>query len=391
MKYEFYVQQIDALITQLNESTKDQKQKILEEIKRTDQTYLEEQGMTVNGQVLFSRHGECSGWGQKRFGISPNAPISDKAAQNMVTTNQATQALLSHPNETPRIIISPMIRAMQTASLIIPENIQANISIEPALSENSSAPSGLDVRSTQDLETVSKKAPFFSLKRILFFLTSLIYGAADFNALNQKRQEAADKIQSHNIPNQDILIDGKVPQSLDYDGDKIKDTKQIINDTTEKDLWLIGHGKNFKAFFKDLFSIETSFKYGETRVAYKIESEGGEQTLYTPPYSLVINQKTGEIEGHYTGISKTSIKESVQQGTNPEGEVEDSIFPSNVIMRTGLGATNTTIATQDISQRKEINHLRGNLAKTGISPIPSGKKQENNDRLDTVPESNYGF
>ncbi|HAT1597065.1 TPA: histidine phosphatase family protein [Legionella pneumophila] len=349
---QMYIQRIKMLISQLNHGSKEEKQVILQLIKQADQLYLETQGMSVRGQVLFSRHGECAIWGQKKFGVSPNSPISEEAARNMAATSEATKVLLTHPEKSPRIAVSPMIRAMQTASLIIPKDIQANISIEAYLSENSDAPSGLDVRSNQDLQEVSKKTPFLSLKRILFFLTNLFYGQKDFEALNEKRKEAADKIQKHNKPGQDIYKNKNIPQALDYDGDKIRDTKKLINETTEDDLWLIGHGKNFKTFFKEVFDIDRDFKFAETRVAYKIKAEGFEPTLYTPPYSLVVNQKTGEIEGIFTGVSKAATKD-VRKEKPVMTTTQDIIeVDSLLVMRRMFGATNNRVITKNYNEEE---------------------------------------
>ncbi len=351
-----YLQFINTLINQLNVSKKNEKQELLKQIKEADKLYLEARGISVNGQVLFSRHGQCASWGQKKFGLSPNSPISEDAERNMADTSESTKVLLSSPDEIPRIAISPMIRAMQTASLIIPKDLKANVSIESSLSENSSAPSGLDVRSNSDLQETSKKTPFFSIKRILFFLTNLFYGQKVFEALDKKRQEAAHKIQLHNNSGHDIRKDGKIPQALDYEGDKIQDTKKMINETKEKDLWLIGHGKNFKAFFEDTFGIDAGFKFGETRVVYKIEAEGLSSTLYTPPYSLVVNQQTGGIEGKYTGVSKAATKDVVKDGVvhmelQEESHGEDST--SLVIKNLGPRNVNNTGPTHDKQDKVE--------------------------------------
>jgi hypothetical protein len=305
---QLYLQQTKELISQLNLATKEGKQHQIDQIKESDQLYFEAQGMIVKGKVQFTRHGECGVWGQKKFGLNPNSAISEDAVQSMAATNEATKALLSYPDEEPLIAISPMVRAMQTASLIIPKSIKARISVEKYLSENSNAPSGLDVRSYQDLLDVSNKTSFFSLKGVLFFLSRLFYGPNYFETNNQKRQVAAAKIQPFNQVGKDIYKDQQIPQSLDYNGDKIKETQTLINETSEKDLWLIGHGKNFAAFFKSVFGINTEFEYAETKIAYKIKAQSMEPMLYTPPYSLVINQKTGEIEGRYTGIAITNTK-----------------------------------------------------------------------------------
>lgn len=336
---QLYLHHIGELVEQVNKASKEEKRQLLEQIKESDKFYLEALGLVIHGKVLFTRHGECGVWAQKKLGANPNSAISENAEQNMSQTNEMTDALLSHPDKPPRIAISPLVRAMQTASLLIPKEIKANISVEVYLSENSSAPSGLDIRSQEDLLAVKKQTPFFSLKRFLLFLASIFYGTEDFKLLKDKRDTAIAKIQKHNIPGQHILKDNKLPQSLDYEGDKIKDTKKLIDETGDEDLWLIGHGKNFSAFFDDAFGIDRNFKYCETRTAYRIKAAGLEPTLYTPPYALVVNQQTGEIEGLYTGISIASTKGGHKGVDAPEVRGAGTENASLKTMGKGLGPT----------------------------------------------------
>jgi hypothetical protein len=301
-----YKNQIRGLINRLTESNDPERKTILKEIKQIDRLYFEKNGMTIHGQVLLSRHGESKKWGQKKLGLSPNSPISEAAEKNLAKTNQLTHDLLLHDNEL-RCAVSPLVRPLQTAALIIPAGIKARISIHLALSENSNTPSGLDIRSNDDLNNISKNTRFFSIKRFLFFLSKLIYGLKHFNFLNQKRSMAAKVIESHNKPEHSIFKNGEISQALDYKENKISAIEKLINDTTEKDLWLIGHGTNFKTFFSKKFGIKSSFKYCETRRIYKVQGNGSDPILVTPPYTMFINQRTGKIDSTYTGVTAKEI------------------------------------------------------------------------------------
>lgn len=311
-----YLKQIEHLIGQLNDCGDNERTTLLQQIKETDQLYLESQGMKVNGQILFIRHGTCASWEQKKYGLNPNSPLSDEAVNAMQTTNQSTRALLSHPDKQPRIVVSPMIRAMQTAALIIPYDPDkgAVLSIDPALSENSDAPSGLDIRSKEDLQRVLRNTSFFKtpLKAFLFFISNLFYSDKKlFDSLDDKRNAAAAKLVQYAENGTIDLYDkkGSIKPSLDYTGNKIEDINKLITQTINKDLMLIGHGNNFKKYFNEQFGINSTFSYGEIRSVYKMQADDEALTLFTPPYALVINQKTGTIEGQYTGFTARLTKE----------------------------------------------------------------------------------
>ncbi len=324
-----YLKEINKLIEQLNKSQDDQRRKILKQIKETDRLYLQAKGIEITAHILFSRHGECSSWGQKRLGLSPNAAISEKAAKNMETTNQFSGSLLFYPTtQHPQIAISPMNRAMQTAGLVIPAEINnAQISILPFLVENTVSPSGYDVRSKEDMQKLYDRLSFWKspIQKILLKISMWIYSDEDFKQLYKKRMEAAEKIQIHSKPViLESRVDGKpdVCQNLDYSGDKIKDTKAFIERVEQQDCWLFGHGKNFKTFFQNVLGIDSDFDYGETRSVYKIKINGEVSSLYHPPYVMLINQETGKIEGKYTAIlSMPDMEQATQE--NHDSEIPD--------------------------------------------------------------------
>lgn len=305
-----YLGQIKELINQLNVCHgKDdlRRAEIIAQIKEVDKLFLAAQEKNIINQILFTRHGQCDFWGQKRFGLNPNSPLAEEALEHLEETNQYTQSLLTFTDKSPRIAISPMTRAMQTAGLIIPKQLSsAEISIEPVLSENSSAPSGHDVRSVKDMQLLSKEYTFWKspLKAILFFLSSLIYGHKVFEEHKQKRQEAIKNIQLHNGGVSIITSEGDVKQDLHLDKEKkIERIQQFIHDVDEgRDLWLIGHGKNFTDFFERIFNINTDFDFGDTQPVYKIAQSENKSYLFVTPYTLIVNQDTGKLEGKYKGV-----------------------------------------------------------------------------------------
>ncbi|WP_058477948.1 hypothetical protein [Legionella steigerwaltii] len=307
-----YLREINELIKRLN-SSQEQSSKILAQIHETDRLYLNAREMEITGHILFSRHGESSLLGQKKLGLSPNACISKDAVQNMAITNRSSDALLCYsPQEHPPLIaVSPMNRAMQTASLVIPQEIKnANIEVLPFLTENSISPSGHDFRSVADMQKCYSQLSFWTspLEKILLKLSIWIYSDRDFDLLYEKRKSAAEEIQKHGNK---ILSDSDKPdvcQDLNYHGDKIQDINALIDRVDQRDCWLFGHGKNFAAFFQDVFGIESDFDYGETRRVYKTKVNGT-PSLYSPPYALIINQKTGKIEGKCTSVSDMSLQE----------------------------------------------------------------------------------
>lgn len=333
-----YFQRIEEIINNLNHVNEEEKGPLLKQLKEVDQAYLNEQKLEITGHVLFSRHGKSAIWAQKRLGMSPNAPIAVSAESSMSQTNQVTGNLLFYPEHNqPFIAISPMNRAMQTAGLLIPEHIcDAEISIEPALTENSSHPSGCDVRSTVDMKKIYETTSFWRepLKVILWFFSMLFCSQKDFNNLYEKRMQALENIKKHGLVESQI-IDGHidVKQDLDYAGDKVEQINKLIKKADGRDCWFFGHGKNFQTFFADLFGIKSIFAYAETRSVYKTRNEQNELSLFTPPYVLQVNQETGAIEGKFTAVLGCSDRLNQIQ-TSPDSSRSISLLGGPIVQHT---------------------------------------------------------
>lgn len=67
----------------------------------------------------------------------------------MKKIHEYTSCLLSFPNNTTYVGVSPMVRAKQTASLLLPKKGNLHITLEPALTENSVYPSGMSLMSPE--------------------------------------------------------------------------------------------------------------------------------------------------------------------------------------------------------------------------------------------------
>ena len=354
-----YLTQINQLIEQLNTCQDIQRSEILKQIKEMDKLYLLAKGIEITGHILFSRHGKCSMLGQKKLGLSPNTAISEEAAQNMKATNKSSGDLLfySANGESPYIAISPMNRAMQTAGLVIPEKIKnAVISVEPFLVENSDAPSGYDVRSKADMQKLYDQLSFWKtpIKKFLLKISMWIYSDEDFKQLYEKRKNAAAKIQAHGntILNFGDDDNPDVRQNLDYNRDKIADTKAFIEQVDQRDCWFFGHGKNFHAFFQKVFGNNSAFDYGETRSVYKVKANG-KASLFSPPYVMVINQETGKIEGKYTATVSMSMVEKAAITQKAHQSEEEIPYAPQAMCQLGESVLGKRKQT-DLGNEKEI-------------------------------------
>lgn len=334
-----YTAHIHALIISLNQCNSDSgRNTLITQINETNRIYLEACQLRFNAQILFSRHGKSTMLREKILGLKPNAPISVSAQKNMQGVNQHTQGFLAFKN-LPRIVISPMVRALQTAALLMPTSIRgADVVVNPVLAETSISPSGMDVRSLEDLRKLNEQISFWRApwQAILFFFSRMFYGDAHFQDSQQLRQKAMDEIQAYNGGATIIQSNGDVDQDLLLGQDmKLLHTQQLIHEVEDQDLWLIGHGNNFRRFFKKTFALQVSFDYAETRAIFKVTENSGEVKFFIPPYTLIVNQNTGKIEGKYTGTAQLVC---AHQEKAVELESIEEVMPSFQLMHTqGLG------------------------------------------------------
>ncbi|CEG58560.1 phosphoglycerate mutase family protein [Legionella fallonii] len=315
-----YQKKIQNLVEQLNHLNIDDYQSqvhgIVQQIKTMDQQFLADLGLSIKGHVLFSRHGESSNWDQKKLGLNPNAPLAEQAIVNMSQTNQMTMGLLHYPNQPVHIAVSPLVRAKQTASLVIPQGLKsAQIIIQPALSENSYTPSGSNITSLEQMKNEYQQMSFWKtpLKVIIYALSILFFGYPEVFKQIQEKSTQTDNLMLQ-IPGVDEetyysqgeanLNDGTYYFDTNIsDVQKAEKTRRLIRDNLksgENDYWMFGHGKNFQLFFDETFGITSEFEYGETRSVYNVQKEPGSTSLFNPPYTFVIDQNTGQIRGKFT-------------------------------------------------------------------------------------------
>ncbi len=316
-----YQKKIQNLVERLNQLDPDdypnQAHEIVQEIKTADKHFLATLGLCTKGHVLFSRHGESSNWSQKKLGLNPNASLAEQAIVNMSQTNKTTLCLLDYPDKVPHIAVSPLVRAKQTASLVIPKELSsAQIIIQPALSENSYTPSGNNITSLAQIKNEYQQMSFWKtpLKVILYALSIWFFGYPEVFKQIQEKSAQADNtmLQIPGVDPEAYYSQGEINLS---DGNyyfdtnsiseqqKVEKTRRLIRDnlkSNENDYWLFGHGNNFRLFFSKTFDITSEFEYGETRSVYNVQKEPGATSLFNPPYTFVIDQQTGQIKGKYT-------------------------------------------------------------------------------------------
>lgn len=315
-----YQQKISLLIEKLNSlsllddnSYQNELKATLQQIRDTDRDFVAQMRQKINGHVLFSRHGTCTFWEQKKWGLNPNAALADEAVANLSATNQSTSSLLHYPDKPLGVAVSPLVRAKQTASLVIPQGLGGTqITIEPSLSENSHMPSGINLTSPEQFNKEYQKISFWKapVKFILFMVSRWIYGNSDvFAQINAKSSQADDVMlkipgvtgnEYFSKANTNAMGEHSFDTSSLSEQGKTAATRALIHDKLshgESDFWLFGHGKNFKSFFKQTFGIRAPFEYGETRNIYNLQNEDGENSLFCPSYTFVIDQTTGRIRG----------------------------------------------------------------------------------------------
>lgn len=346
--YRNHIKKLIYCLNQCGVSEDNKRSQIIDHLHEITQHFLSTQNLSIHGQILFSRHGESTMWGQKGFGLIPNAPISTAATGNLAKTKENTLSLLSFKNKITRIFISPLTRAMQTAGLIIPKEIYTSaISFDPGLSENSKSPSGFDIRRPEDFATIRNTVSFWRepIQFILFYISQFIFGSAYYQSQKTLRTTAFQNIQKHHSGESPIQGDEAVKQDLSMEEEgRIARITQIIEESHNDNLWLIGHGNNFKRFFKKFFGMQLSFEFAETQGVYKV-TDDKDSSFFVPPYSLVINQRTGVIEGKYTGQMVTT-----------QATVKEEIIASSYVFmhqnELGLAPVNASVALRQTTEEK---------------------------------------
>ena len=335
-----YLQQVQPILNKINQlnrknieiaAYKAQLAPLLNQLHRLDKTFIEsEYQAVIQGQMLFSRHGECDNL-QKGFGLNPNAPVTKSAMKNMAHTNQFTDLfLLPQENEANHLEleVSPLVRPLQTASKLVPKSVSnINVHLNTAIKENSSSPSGMDIMSNEELENTGKKGTS-GFKRFLFSVSRFFQRMGDeirrlfgkptlFQTREEQKQNAIQTITENRS--------GKLTEDRDSgptenrsDSEKLEQTKSDMLThmaSDHKNTWFIGHGRNFKTLFREALGHKDSFAYAETRRLYRIqEQENSEgEMLYCPPYRLIIDQKTGLLK---TSCYDTPLNKPIKLESN---------------------------------------------------------------------------
>ena len=261
-------------------------------------------------KIIMSRHGQCGSL-QKVLGANPNSGLEDSCKSALRAASINTAKFLRENKET-RFISSPMRRSLQTASLLLPNNLSNTRTLQLAqsyaLAENSEDLSGKNIKSPFDLiKHMVITLPIDTLKymftrklsmpvrfvtglilfpvRLLESLASLVTWAFLGHKLKGDMQQV-----DRNLSVKGFASEAPEKEASLSDSQKISAIDDLINET-EQDLWLFGHGKNFKTYFNDKFDISESFDYADVRTMFKKIDGNFEAACYV----LHVDQKTGAI------------------------------------------------------------------------------------------------
>ncbi len=291
---------------------------------------LDNQFFDIDKKVLMSRHGLCSPL-QKIFGANPNAGLEPSAMNHMKKTPDQTANLL-RPGKIVKFISSPMRRSLQSAACLLPNDLTAleNFSFEedPVLAENSEDLSGKNIKSFSGLVShMFVTLPYDTLRymfkpklsmpfrflvgllmfpiRVLETLISLMLWPGYGEDINKDIQNAHENIlnkmgDGHNLASQ--------PNSSMSEFEKIKGIESLICEGNE-DLWLFGHGKNFKTFFSEKLAIQDGFDYADIRTVYRL----ADGTYAAAPYVLHVDQKFGYIVPRGLECCRAGLTETTEE------------------------------------------------------------------------------
>lgn len=284
-RYAHYHADLRAALSKLiNAKTlQEQYQKLLV-IQRLDERFIKKlakPGADIK-RVYFTRHGQCDTFTDKYAGLAPNASVNPDALRAMQSSHIVTRAFLQKNESTSTIVISPMLRAQQTAAELIPDQFAGKIDIQTCITENSCHPSGQPIVNSTDLLAHED----------LWHQTSGMFFKEDyFKNLQALQQQSIAQITNksaaksiHYAENVDILDDEKVEKIHAYIS------------ANPGDVWLIGHGKNFGNYFEKRYLLQQSPDYCETWIVFHFLDKDNIPTEFVIPYSLKINQKTGFME-----------------------------------------------------------------------------------------------
>jgi hypothetical protein len=300
-----YEEQVKQAIAKFNEE-----QGSINDLLKVLKTLDDEYFGSDSKKIIMSRHGQC-GLLQKVLGANPNAGLEDScktalqlAAANTVNFLRADKGI--------RFISSPMLRSLQTAALLLPttlfEGEKLTLEQNHALAENSEDLSGKNIKSAFDLikhmvitlpvDTIKYMfAPKLTMPlrmvaglvlfpfRLLETVLSLVLWPFLGHNLKKNIQTVNEHLTSKGF-------NSHVPEPSEAlsDAQKIKAIDTLI-DRSNQDIWLFGHGKNFKTYFKEKVGISESFDYADVRTLFKKANGTYEAAIYV----LHVSQKTGAI------------------------------------------------------------------------------------------------
>ena len=258
-------------------------------------------------KIFFTRHATCSNY-QKCWDWLPMQLLKNSLCWLCRIRVRLVKGYCQMISENCRIAISPMIRAKQTASKLIPDGFAGTIEIADFLTENSNSPSGKPLLSKNDLQNKRDNS--------LFAISDMYHDDLYFEGLKQKMDEAHQTIAAktrysvaESVNNVDL-----------NDDEKITCINSYIARYADH-IWFIGHGKNTKKYFENRYLIGKSLEYCETRKVLHYIAHDDTPTEFVVPYYLTVNQITGLFQGNMLVPEVTPV-----MYTNPVNELQQYIL-----------------------------------------------------------------
>jgi hypothetical protein len=291
--YPAYYDDVRQALFQLNRPEKFNQSDCLANLRSCDENFIK--SLNENAKlksVFFTRHGQCSS-SHKGFGFVPNAALEDSALPFLEKAGLITKHLFSE-NTKLQIAISPMIRPLQTASYLIPDQFTDSIEVVNFFTENSSYPSGKPIFNAKSLAQESG---------FMFYAASFFYNDENyFNELSKRCDEAKQKIcgklkqEKNNLATLREDVSGNFNFSDQEKITLIDGYIETCGNGEDIDIWFIGHGKNTQNYYNK-FGIQDSLDYCETRKIIHFQNEMGDTQEFLTPYILSIDQSSGLFKG----------------------------------------------------------------------------------------------
>lgn len=276
----YYREVKEALSRLVNAKNPEDQAILLSDVNALDLKFMQSRAQinTRPQKIYFTRHAKCTA-SDKVAGLAPNTPVDEEALKAISQTNKITRYFLQENEANNTIVISPMLRARQTAGKLIPHDFSGNIEIQHFVTENSLYPSGKPIRNTDELQQGTN---------LWFQVSSNVYTNEYFKNIEALSNQADREILEKSLHKK---ID--IPETISIlDEEKIGKITDYIKHKTG-DIWVIGHGKNITNYFKTCYQMDESLSFCETRKVWRYQVQDTIFEEFVVPYILIVDQNTG--------------------------------------------------------------------------------------------------